>query len=101
MIKIIENKNIEELPSQRRKKINSTADDKKNNQIEMMPKEPKQEKKAVTKIVKVLLNGRRGPSFDDDIIEIYSAGTKLEIISENDGWGKTTAGTYVKLEFVE
>lgn len=101
MIKITENKNVAELPSQKKNKINKVENKKKVEKVNLMPEEPKQEREPVIKTVKLPLNGRKGPSFDDDIIEIYSAGTKLEIIGENDGWGKTTAGTYVKLEFVE
>lgn len=101
MIKITENKNVVELPSQKKNKVDKIEYKKKVEKVNLMSEKPKQEKESVTKIVKVLLNGRKGPSFNDDIIDVYSAGTKLEIIDENDGWGKTTAGTYVKLEFVE
>lgn len=102
MIKITEDKNMTELPSQKKKNTVKEADTKKKTErVNLMPEEPRQEYKAHTKVVKTFLNGRKGPSFSEKVIEVYNPGTKLVITEEIGEWGKTANGTYVKLEFVE
>ena len=100
-------KNITELPSQKKKerKIKTESSVEKIQRIEDLKSKPKVPARTVKKTVKVLLNGRSGPSYDAAVVEIYSAGTELEIIeivnNKNEDWGKTTKETYVNLKFVE
>ena len=100
-------KNITELPSQKKKerKIKTENPVEKIQRIEELKSKPKVPASIAKKTVKVPLNGRSGPSYDATVVEIYNAGTKLEIIevinSKDEDWGKTTKGTYVNLKFVE
>lgn len=86
-----------DLPSQKKKKNEAENKSKKEKKIS---KEEKEQKKIVKK-VKVLLNGRSGPSKNHEVIKIYQPDTELTIIEEKDGWAKNSENIYVMSEFLK